>query len=147
MKKIIVITGILLLAFSGVKAQQLINGEKAPELKLSEWISKNQLQSGKPTLIEFFFSRSDLSMKRLPTVDDFARNYGKKLNVVVIGCETKDKIQSVMDGKDMRSPSRWTTNTRRSPPTERSSSRTAFCSMRAGRCSGSAIRRNSAPRS
>ncbi|MDO5383881.1 MAG: redoxin domain-containing protein, partial [Rikenellaceae bacterium] len=46
-----------------------------------------------------FFSRSDLSMKRLPTVDDFARNYGKKLNVVVIGCETKDKIQSVMDGK------------------------------------------------
>ena len=48
MKKIIVITGILLLAFSGVKAQQLINGEKAPELKLSEWISKNQLQSGKP---------------------------------------------------------------------------------------------------
>lgn len=59
MKKIIVITGILLLAFSGVKAQQLINGEKAPELKLSEWISKNQLQSGKPTLIEFFFSRSD----------------------------------------------------------------------------------------
>lgn len=81
MKKIIVITGILLLAFSGVKAQQLINGEKAPELKLSEWISKNQLQSGKPTLIEFFFSRSDLSMKRL-TVDDFARNYGKKLNVV-----------------------------------------------------------------
>ena len=99
MKKIIVITGILLLAFSGVKAQQLINGEKAPELKLSEWISKNQLQSGKPTLIEFFVSRSDLSMKRLPTVDDFARNYGKKLNVVVIGCETKDKIQSVMDGK------------------------------------------------
>ena len=78
MKKIIVITGILLLAFSGVKAQQLINGEKAPELKLSEWISKNQLQSGKPTLIEFFFSRSDLSMKRLPTVDDFARNYGQK---------------------------------------------------------------------
>ena len=70
MKKIIVITGILLLAFSGVKAQQLINGEKAPELKLSEWISKNQLQSGKPTLIEFFFSRSDLSMKRLPTVDE-----------------------------------------------------------------------------
>ena len=99
MKKIIVITGIVLLAYSGVKAQQLINGEKAPELKLSEWISKNQLQSGKPTLIEFFFSRSDLSMKRLPTVDDFARNYGKKLNVVVIGCETKDKIQSEMDGK------------------------------------------------
>ena len=29
MKKIIVITGILLLAFSGVKAQQLINGEKS----------------------------------------------------------------------------------------------------------------------
>lgn len=48
MKKIIVITGILLLAFSGVKAQQLINGEKAPELKLSEWISKTSCKAESP---------------------------------------------------------------------------------------------------
>lgn len=99
MKKILIVIGILLLTASGAGAQQLINGEKAPDLKIGDWISKTQLESGKPTLIEFFFSRSDQSMKRLPVMDDFARNYGKKLNVLVLSCETKEKMNSITDGK------------------------------------------------
>ena len=70
MKRIWMAMGILLLWASVSHAQNIITGEKAPELKTGEWLSKgNYTGSGKATVIEFFFSRSEPSMKRLSVLD------------------------------------------------------------------------------
>lgn len=97
--KRIAITLLFLTSWLVADAQKLITGVKAPELKVNEWLSSMPLMNGKPTLIEFFFSRSEPSQKRLPVLDDMARNYNKQLNVIVIGCETKEKLQSLLADK------------------------------------------------
>ncbi len=92
MKKLVIILGILLLCGNGLWAQKLIIGVKAPDLKIKEWVNSKQLINGKPTFIEFFFSRSEPSCRRLTIIDSFAKKYGDSLNVIVIACEPKERV-------------------------------------------------------
>lgn len=92
MKKLVIILGILLLCGNGLWAQKLIIGVKAPDLKIKEWVTSEQPINGKPTLIEFFFSRSEPSCRRLAVMDSFAKKYGDSLNVVIMACEPKERV-------------------------------------------------------
>ncbi len=92
MKKFVILLGMVLLMSNTLLAQKLIIGVKAPDLKIKEWITDQQPNSGKPTLIEFFFSRSEPSCRRLTVMDSFAKKYGDSLNVIVIACEPKDRV-------------------------------------------------------
>ena len=92
--------GILLLGASVSPAQNLITGEKAPELKTGEWLSKgNYTGSGKATVIEFFFSRSEPSMKRLSVLDGFVRSYGDSVGVVLLAREPREQVGEAVNGK------------------------------------------------
>lgn len=92
MKKFVILLGMVLLMSNTLSAQKLIIGVKAPDLKIKEWITDQQPNSGKPTLIEFFFSRSEPSCLRLTVMDSFAKKYGDSLNVIVIACEPKELV-------------------------------------------------------
>lgn len=92
MKKFVILLGMVLLLSNTLLAQKLIIGVKAPDLKIKEWITDQQPNSGKPTLIEFFFSRSEPSCRRLTVMDSFAKKYGDSLNVIVIACEPKERV-------------------------------------------------------
>lgn len=92
MKKFVILLGLVLLMSNTLLAQKLIIGVKAPDLKIKEWITDQQPNSGKPTLIEFFFSRSEPSCRRLTVMDSFAKKYGDSLNVIVIACEPKERV-------------------------------------------------------
>ncbi len=92
MKKFVILLGMVLLMSNTLLAQKLIIGVKAPDLKIKEWITDQQPNSGKPTLIEFFFSRSEPSCRRLTVMDSFAKKYGDSLNVIVIACEPKERV-------------------------------------------------------
>lgn len=92
MKKFVILLGMVLLMSNTLLAQKLIIGVKAPDLKIQEWITDQQPNSGKPTLIEFFFSRSEPSCRRLTVMDSFAKKYGDSLNVIVIACEPKERV-------------------------------------------------------
>ncbi len=92
MKKFIILLGMLLLTGNALLAQKLIIGVKAPDLKIKEWITERSLTNDRPTLIEFFFSRSQPSCSRLAVMDTLARKYGDSLNVIVIACEPKERV-------------------------------------------------------
>ena len=99
MKKLVIILGVLLLSCNGLWAQKLIIGVKAPDLKIKEWVTSEQPINGKPTLIEFFFSRSEPSCRRLAVMDSFAKKYGDSLNVVIMACEPKERVIHATENK------------------------------------------------
>ena len=67
---------VLLFSAGSCPAQRLVVGEKAPELKVGEWLShKDALSDSRPTLVEFFFSRSEPSLRRLAALDDGNRTF------------------------------------------------------------------------
>ena len=72
-------------ASAACPAQRLVVGEKAPELKVGEWLShKDALSDSCPTLVEFFFSRSEPSLRRLTVLDGFIRDHSERLNVILM---------------------------------------------------------------
>lgn len=81
------------------QSQKPIVGERAPELKISEWIVGAQPQSGKPQLIEFFHSSNPLSEDHLKTLDAWAVEYRNRISVIVVAREPKDKISSIFGSK------------------------------------------------
>jgi len=99
MKKIIIAAAVILFSASGLSAQKLVIGEKAPDIKASEWIIP-QSGRGTATLTEFFFSQSDPSVRRLPALDGIARQNAGKLAVIVISREDKSKVEPFVSGKN-----------------------------------------------
>lgn len=98
--------GIVVFAFAAVgggtlqaQSQRLIVGERAPELKIAEWLAGTPPANGKPRLIEFFHSSSRPSADRLTTLDAWAKKYGGRLSIVVIAREPKDKIMPLFRAK------------------------------------------------
>lgn len=99
MKRILLVLGVLWAATS-LSAQNLVTGEKAPDLKVAEWlVGKSRLRSGYPTFVEFFFSRSEPSLRRLAVLDGFVRDHKGRLNVILLAREPKQTIADLLEGK------------------------------------------------
>ena len=88
------------LAFSA-QAQRLVIGEKAPEVKVSEWLGGRAPGSG-ATLVDFFHSSNPQCVANLDKLNTIAGSYGNRLNVVVLSREGADKMASVASGKHYR---------------------------------------------
>lgn len=100
MKKIITAVFVAIASLNLASAQTIIIGEKTPDLKVAQWLNSNQVRSNTPTLLEFFVSQSAPSQKRLPVLDALAKQYGGKLNIVIISKESQSKIAPLIDGKN-----------------------------------------------
>ena len=94
MKKSITLFAILLLTASGLSAQKLILGVKAPDLKVKEWFAREQFKNNAPTLLEFYYSRSEPSRRRLVFLDSL-NSTNRHLNVIVMVCESRETAVSL----------------------------------------------------
>ena len=129
---------VLLFSAGSCPAQRLVVGEKAPELKVGEWLlHKDALSDSCPTLVEFFFSRSEPSLRRLTVLDGFIRDHSERLNVILMVRESRERLAAALEGKGYAGRSRpMACNLFLSP----------CCSTPGGGSYGSATRRSSATR-
>lgn len=88
----------MLTVVTSASAQKIIIGERAPEIKVSEWLNGAPADS-KAYMIEFYHSSSKQADQHLATLDAVAEKYAGKLNVIVVAKESKDKISSTELGK------------------------------------------------
>lgn len=96
MKRLLLVLAIFGVSISQTIAQKLIIGERAPELKVKEWISSKSADSG-ARLVEFFFSSSKPSVDRLTVVNGLAKKYAGRLSVIVIAKEPKEKVEGILN--------------------------------------------------
>lgn len=86
MKKLMLIAALVAAAFTSASGQKLMIGEKAPELKIKEWLNGNPPQ-GKVRLTEFFHTTNTESMQRLDILDGYKDKFGGELTVIIISGE------------------------------------------------------------
>ncbi len=98
MKKILLSILLSTLAFA-VQAQRLVIGEKAPEVRIAEWVGP-KAADGKARLIDFFHSSNAQSVGNLEKLNTLAGTYGSKLNIIVVSQESMEKFQPFVSGKD-----------------------------------------------
>ncbi len=90
-------TYFLVLLFStalslSASAQRLMIGEKAPELKISEWLNGKPELGKKVYIIEFAHTTSPPSMSRLDELNNLAKSK-PNINVILLFKESKDIVQ------------------------------------------------------
>lgn len=97
MKKLITLIVLTIVATSSLWAQKLVIGERAPELKVKEWVDKKPTVESQAKLIEFFYSASKPSIDRLRILDELSEKYKTKLLVIIIAKEDREKIVQVVN--------------------------------------------------
>ncbi|MCC8034475.1 MAG: redoxin domain-containing protein [Rikenellaceae bacterium] len=98
MKKLIFVLAALLFT-TGAGAQKLAIGEKAPELRISEWLWGGPSDDSKARLIEFFHPGSSQCAARIGNISAIARKFSEELNVILISKEPAESVRKVT-GKD-----------------------------------------------
>lgn len=99
MKNILILT-VLMLTAATASGQRLVIGEKAPSVRVKEWLSPSQPTGGKPQLIEFFHSSNKQCPMRLAVLDDLAERYAGKLEVIIVAKEPLEKISDILQAAD-----------------------------------------------
>lgn len=77
----------------GLQAQKLVTGEKAPDVKVSEWLWGAPADDNKAMLIEFFHSGSRQCVDRIGNIETVALKYKGKLNVVLLAKEPAEGVR------------------------------------------------------
>ena len=75
-------------------AQSPAVGERAPELRVKEWLGAPAKEGKTATLIEFFSATNPVCVSRLPLLDSMANEFSGKLHVVLV---TKEDISEIAD--------------------------------------------------
>ncbi len=94
MKKLILTAILAVAAIASSSGQKLMIGEKAPELKIKEWVNQSPSQ-GTVRLIEFFHSTDDQSRERLSVLDNYASTY-PNLTIVLVTREDKATVEQAV---------------------------------------------------
>lgn len=94
MKKLLMTTLFAIAAIASSSGQKLMIGEKAPELRIKEWINQSP-SHGTVKLIEFFHSANDQSRDQLAALDDYARKYSD-LTIILVAREDKAVVEDAV---------------------------------------------------
>ncbi|MCD8072427.1 MAG: hypothetical protein LUE10_04505, partial [Alistipes sp.] len=98
MKKLMFIFAALLIA-TGVGAQRLAIGEKAPEIRVSQWLWGAPSEEGKAKFIEFFHPGSSQYAGRITELRALADKFQAELCVILVSKEPAGSVTEVT-GKD-----------------------------------------------
>lgn len=99
MKKIMLCLAFLLLSAAAVNAQKLVIGEKTPDIRVSAWLTEVPVMQGKATLIDFFHSSNEQSVRGLAKLNDFAKRYEGRLNVIVLNKEGFENVSQHLNAQ------------------------------------------------
>lgn len=91
MKKVLLIV-LLAAGFASATAQNIILGERVPELKAQAWLDDRQPAAAPITYIEFFHSSNPACKSSLERLKELTGKLGTKLRVIVVTKEEPGKI-------------------------------------------------------
>lgn len=90
------ITTILALCCINATAQNVIIGEKVPELRIKQWLMDLQPESADFTCIVFHHSESPLCRQCLSNVKQLVKDFEQRINVVVVTKEAYNKAGTTL---------------------------------------------------
>ena len=97
MKKVLLILSFAAVAASGgAMAQNVVLGDRVPELKVSKWLDDNQPAAAPATYIEFFHSSNPACITSLKRLKEITDKTGAKLRVIVVTKEDPAKIAPLL---------------------------------------------------
>lgn len=100
MKRLLFSILTLLFLSTAVQAQRLVIGEKAPDVRVSEWMNGHApAMAGRAYLVDFFHTSNDQCVANLGKLHSLHTAYGGRLNVISISREGLDKVQPFVSGK------------------------------------------------
>lgn len=76
--------------------QRLVIGEKAPELKIMQWVGDKPEEGRRARLIEFFQAGGAPSVERLPKLWSIAKQYHSTLTVILVSKDSEESLKAVL---------------------------------------------------
>lgn len=97
MKKILLI-GLLAAVFwiADATAQNIVLGERTPEIKVQTWLDGKQPVTAQMTYVEFFHSSNPACKTALDRLKGLIQKTGNKMQVIVITQEDNDKATTLL---------------------------------------------------
>lgn len=80
----------------GAAAQNIVLGDRVPELKISKWLDDNQPEAAPATYIEFFHSSNPACIASLKRLKEITDKTGAKLRVIVVTKEDAAKVTPLL---------------------------------------------------
>ena len=97
MKKVLLILSFAAVAAAGgAAAQNIVLGDRVPELKISKWLDDNQPEAAPATYIEFFHSSNPACIASLKRLKEITDKTGAKLRVIVVPKEDAAKVTPLL---------------------------------------------------
>lgn len=97
MKKALLILSFALASAAGsATAQNIVLGDRVPDLKVSKWLDDRQPAAAPATYIEFFHSSNPACVTSLDKLKKLTGKLGTKLRVIVVTKEDPAKIASLL---------------------------------------------------
>ena len=97
MKKALLILSFALASAAGsATAQNVVLGDRVPDLKVSKWLDDRQPAAAPATYIEFFHSSNPACVTSLDKLKKLTGKLGTKLRVIVVTKEDPAKIASLL---------------------------------------------------
>ena len=92
MKRTIFLTLVALVASLAVRAQEIVIGERVPDLRPTEWLGAQPSEDDRrATLLVFYHTESQPCVEMLPHIDSWARAL-KNERVIVVAMEPKERV-------------------------------------------------------
>lgn len=92
MKRTIFLTLVALVASLAVRAQEIVIGERVPDLRPTEWLGASPAEDDRrATLVIFYHTESQPCVEALPQLDRLARGL-KDVRLIVVAMEPKERI-------------------------------------------------------
>lgn len=73
-------------------AENVIIGDKLPDMSIKKWLMDTQPSDAEYTCILFFHSKSDLCQKTLSKLKRYTKQWGEKLNLIIITKENYSEV-------------------------------------------------------
>lgn len=96
MKRVTSLLAAVFLTLGTLQAQNIVIGERAPELKNITWLSDRQPVAAEFTLLVFFHSSNEGCMRALPNLEELSSKLGTKLRIAVVTQEEGEKIGPIL---------------------------------------------------
>lgn len=96
MKRVILLLAAVFLTLGTLQAQNIVIGERAPELKNITWLSDRQPVAAEFTLLVFFHSSNEGCIRALSNLEELSSKLGSKLRIVVVTQEEAGKIAPIL---------------------------------------------------
>lgn len=105
MKRILIGT-LAVLSMTAAMGQNVVLGERTPELRIKSWLDDRAPIQGRTTLLVFFHSASRPSVESLGHVQALGAKFGDRLNVVVLAREESADVRRLV-APYAQGTSRW----------------------------------------